>query len=88
MVAMEMPLLRYPDSARIRRKALSKRLLAEAGFGVMDISQAYGDSDPASLWVAPWDRHPNAAGHAMLAAAFYDALLQYLPPPADVPAGR
>ena len=51
----------------------------EAGFMVIDMLAVY-DSLPGydSLWVATWDRHPNAKGHRMLADKLYDGLLREL----------
>jgi hypothetical protein len=62
------------------------RLIAEqmeiaerAGFTVLDVSAAYGGVDALeTLWVARWDRHPNAQGHRMLADALYRALSPHL----------
>lgn len=51
------------------------------GIGVLDISDAYDSAgDLQALWVAPWDNHPNARGHQLLA----DALIRVL----QTPAGR
>jgi hypothetical protein len=52
-----------------------KRTAANAGFTVMDISDAYGDVDDAELRVAAWDGHPNARAHRMLADRLYRALI-------------
>jgi lysophospholipase L1-like esterase len=50
-----------------------------AGFTVLDVSAAYAGVDaPETLWVARWDRHPNARGHRMLADALYRALEPHL----------
>ncbi len=46
-----------------------------AGFVTFDLSRAYGERDLDSLAVAPWDKHPNAVGHRLLAEALYQALL-------------
>jgi len=41
------------------------------GIGVLDISHAYdGERDLHSMWVAPWDNHPNVRGHQLLADEF------------------
>ena len=53
----------------------------EAGFDTIDLLDTFaGVSDLAPLWVAPWDRHPNARGHAMLAERLYQALRRELRP--------
>lgn len=50
------------------------RLAEESGFIVVDLSDAYDDQDLESLVVAYWDRHPNAAGHRLLADRLFQAL--------------
>jgi hypothetical protein len=53
----------------------------EAGFTVIDLLDTYAAvADLAPLWVAPWDRHPNARGHAMLGERLYEALRRELRP--------
>ncbi len=46
----------------------------EAGFVVIDLSDVYEGKDTSSLQLADWDRHPNAAGHALIAERVYGAL--------------
>jgi lysophospholipase L1-like esterase len=46
----------------------------EAGFIVLNLSDAYANQDPESLVVAYWDKHPNAAGHKLIAERLYQAL--------------
>lgn len=46
----------------------------EAGFVIVDLSNVYGDADLMSLWIAPNDGHPNAAGHKIIADGLYKAL--------------
>ena len=43
----------------------------EEGLAVLDVTDAYGEVDRKTLWVAAWDRHPNALGHRMIADALY-----------------
>ena len=50
------------------------QLATEAGFTVIDLSDAYEGSDLETLIVAKWDRHPNATGHQLLADRLYAAL--------------
>src|SRR5262245_7189665 len=50
-----------------------------AGFTTIDLLDTYDRApDLSQLWVAPWDRHPNAAGHAMLADGLYRGLRREL----------
>jgi hypothetical protein len=68
-----------PDSAQEFKEIAH---IAEGnGIGVLDITDAYASAgDLQSLWVAPWDNHPNARGHKLLADAFLREL--------QTPAGR
>ena len=50
------------------------RLAEESGLIVLDLSDAYDHQDVESLVVAYWDKHPNAAGHRLLAESLYQAL--------------
>jgi D-alanyl-lipoteichoic acid acyltransferase DltB (MBOAT superfamily) len=51
-------------------------LAREAGFTVIEMLDVY-DSLPAldGIWIAPWDQHPNAKGHVMLADRLYAGLV-------------
>lgn len=46
----------------------------DAGNTVLDLSGAYEGHELASLIVAPWDMHPNALGHRLIADKFYQVL--------------
>ncbi|NNE42809.1 MAG: hypothetical protein HKN12_01245, partial [Gemmatimonadetes bacterium] len=50
------------------------RLARDAGFVTLDLTGIYGDESPDVLRVAPWDMHPNALGHRMLADGIEAAL--------------
>ncbi len=49
-------------------------LAEEAGFIVLNLSDAYDNQDLESLVVAYWDKHPNAKGHMLIAESLYRAL--------------
>lgn len=51
-----------------------QRLATDAGFLTIDLSRAYDNHPPKSIWVATWDRHPNALGHRLLADDLYKGL--------------
>jgi hypothetical protein len=53
-----------------------KDLAVQAGFTVVDASDAFAGRDVPSLQVATWDRHPNAEGHRLIADRIYRALLE------------
>jgi lysophospholipase L1-like esterase len=46
----------------------------EAGFVILDLSDAFEGHPRADLVVTEWDRHPNVLGHRLLATALYRAL--------------
>jgi hypothetical protein len=50
------------------------RLAREAGFTVIDLSNVYDGHDVATVRLAEWDDHPNARGHALIAARLADEL--------------
>ncbi len=51
-----------------------KGVAEEAGFIVLDLSDAYDNQDLDSLVVAYWDKHPNAKGHRLIAEDLYRKL--------------
>ena len=53
---------------------LETRLAREAGFAILDLTDSYGAEELASLWIAPWDHHPNAFGNQLIANRLYEAL--------------
>jgi hypothetical protein len=50
------------------------QLATEADFSTIDLSDVYTNHDLETLIVAKWDRHPNAAGHQLIADRLYLAL--------------
>ena len=50
-------------------------LARAAGFEVIDLSDVYEGHDERALTVAEWDRHPNPAGHRLIADRVYAAML-------------
>jgi hypothetical protein len=50
------------------------RLAEDAGFVVLNLSNAYQNQDLESLVVAYWDKHPNARGHQLIAEDLYRKL--------------
>jgi len=53
-----------------------KRVAEDAGFIVLDLSDAYDNQDLDSLIVAYWDKHPNAKGHMLIYEDLYRKLLE------------
>jgi hypothetical protein len=65
-VAIPMPTDRQPRE----QVELIMRIARESGLEVHDLSGVYEGRDERTLTVAPWDRHPNALGHRLIAAEF------------------
>ena len=57
-----------PQEASIRR----------AGLPVIDLLGVFPEPERPALRVAPWDDHPNAAGHRLIADALYPRLVAFL----------
>ena len=54
-------------------------MAGSAGMTVIDLSDFYANlPDPKSLQIAPWDTHPNAKAHRMIADALYKQLRPHL----------
>ncbi len=64
-----------PRSTDPDEKARLLGFAAAAGFAIVDLDGIWDDTDPASVVVAAWDRHPNMRGHAMIADRLYAVLL-------------
>ncbi len=48
---------------------------SDAGFTMIDVSDAYGTVSDEELRLAPWDAHPNARAHGLIADRLYRALV-------------
>ncbi len=51
-----------------------ERLAKEAGFLTLSLADAYKAHSREALWVAPWDHHPNAEGHRLIADKLFERL--------------
>ena len=67
-------LLLPPAGENVGRIANEISLAEEAGFIILNAFDAYKDHDIESLWVAEWDRHPNAKGHRLIADRLHEAI--------------
>jgi hypothetical protein len=65
---LPLPELKKPPQAET---AKLEGLASEAGFEVLNLADVYDDEDIRSLWVAPWDNHPNTEGHLLIAHRLY-----------------
>jgi D-alanyl-lipoteichoic acid acyltransferase DltB (MBOAT superfamily) len=57
-----------PDEREDQRREELHRLASAAGFQTWSLAGAYAGHDPSRIQLAVWDSHPNARGHALLAA--------------------
>lgn len=48
---------------------------SDAGFTMIDVSDAYGTVSDEELRLAPWDAHPNARAHGLIADRLHRALV-------------
>jgi hypothetical protein len=51
----------------LEKSAGIARMAEESGFAVINLTGIYQDYDAATLRIAEWDRHPNAAAHQIIA---------------------
>jgi hypothetical protein len=58
----------------VEETAPAMSLAREAGFEVIDLDDVFARETPASLRVAPWDEHPNARGHRLVADRLYSEI--------------
>jgi lysophospholipase L1-like esterase len=62
-----------------REVPITRSLLGEAALPILDLTDAYDRVDEwEQLWAEPWDKHPNARGHRLLAERLYPALAPHL----------
>ena len=48
----------------------------EAGFETISLEGVFNHLDVERIYLRPWDQHPNAIGHAHIADALTEALLE------------
>ena len=61
----------------------------DAGFTVVDLHGAYrGGPRETALWLAPWDNHPNARAHRLIADEMYSRMRPYVPGRGESREGR
>lgn len=53
------------------------RAAEQAGFIVLNLTDVYDSAKGEYLQLAPWDKHPNARGHQLIADGLYAALRQH-----------
>ncbi len=62
----------------LARKARQMEIAHEAGMIVLDLTHAYDGVNARTMWIAPWDSHPNADGHRLLGDELYKTLTAQL----------
>ena len=45
------------------------------GFSVLNLREVYNKHDPETLYVAKWDKHPNAKAHKLIATYLFDTMI-------------
>ncbi len=53
------------------------QIARDAGFVIINLEDLYGDQPIDAVRLAPWDDHPNAAGHRLIAERLFDELSQH-----------
>jgi hypothetical protein len=56
----------------------NRKLIDELGLPVFDLFDVFPEAERPSLRVAPWDDHPNAAGHRLIADRVYTSIVALL----------
>jgi len=46
-----------------------------AGFSVLNLREVYNKHDQETLYVAKWDKHPNAKAHRLIATYLFDTMI-------------
>lgn len=64
-------LLPNPDAPPDAKQAAPLQVLSEAGRAFIDLTGVYDGYERTSLWIAPFDRHPNAIAHRLIADQIY-----------------
>jgi D-alanyl-lipoteichoic acid acyltransferase DltB (MBOAT superfamily) len=54
--------------------AALEELARSVGFSTLNLHDVYGENDLTSLWTSPWDHHPNARAHSMIAERMFHEL--------------
>ncbi len=67
------PEQRHQDNPRIERM---RGAIRKAGLPLYDASSAYDEVSLKSLWVADWDKHPNAEGHRLVLGVLLPQLVE------------
>ncbi|MFT7453026.1 MAG: hypothetical protein ACI9VN_003762 [Patescibacteria group bacterium] len=64
--------------ARDKAELPFQRIAAELNIPFVDLNGCYDGYSIEELQIAPWDNHPNAVAHQILADTLYTKLLPYL----------
>lgn len=54
-----------------------EQFAVNAGFFIISLEQVFTNQDTKEIRVAPWDMHPNAKGHQLIAEMLYSKLINY-----------
>jgi hypothetical protein len=64
------------DDSEEERPEELEQLARDAGFITISVGDAYKNHPRESIWIARWDRHPNAMGHGLIADRLVERLQQ------------
>jgi hypothetical protein len=68
------------ESAKSREDVLKHLAVAQSlGLRAIDLDGAYGKLPADELTIAPWDNHPNATGHRLIAERLHRELQHLFP---------
>lgn len=56
-----------------------EKMARELGFYTLNLGNSFGDLNAENLKIAPWDAHPNAKGHRLIAKELYKQIGQNEP---------
>lgn len=68
-----------PNLGELHSRAEVDHLMQQAraaGFATISMTSVYRNRPSKSLQIAPWDKHPNAEGHRLIAERLYQKLVQ------------
>ena len=65
------------NQSQVRHRIEQQMQIArELDIPVIDITDAYANTEISKLWVAPWDHHPTKEGHELMANRMYDEIIE------------
>jgi len=65
-------------TSRLQQKDIARDVATAetSGFSVITLENVYAGKNPTDLVIAPWDNHPNASAHQLVAEQLYQGLIK------------